>query len=157
MHIGIIIHSQSGRTAEVARLLSAALTAGGHGVDTTLLRTVGKVAPGSKSFDLKSVPSVDEFDCLIIGGPVWAFSASPVAMKFIRSLGRLTGKKVLCYVTKGLPFVWTGGTRALHVMNESLALSDADILPGEILWTPMAVNREKIRPVIDRIASACTA
>lgn len=155
MNIGIVIHSQSGHTAQIAKYLGNAFTEKGHDVDTSLLRTSGKVTPRSSSFELKSIPDVTDRDCILLGGPVWGFSASPVIIKYINHLGRLTGKKVLCFVTKGLPFLWTGGTQALKKMNLELSLSDATILDGEIIRTPGMPNEQKVRPVIDRMVTSC--
>ncbi|MBN1577623.1 MAG: flavodoxin family protein [Chitinispirillaceae bacterium] len=157
MKIGIIVHSQSGYTAKVARLLGAGFSKRGDDTETVLLRTVGKVAPRSTSFEIRNAPAVEDYDLIILGAPVWAFSASPVIMKYLGQLGRLTGKKVLCFVTKALPFLWTGGTQALGLMEGELALSGADILPGEIIRAPAYRSEAKLRPVIDRIVAACTA
>ena len=157
MKIGIVIHSQSGHTAQVAKYLVDAFKGKGHEVDISLLRTSGKVAPRSSSFELKSIPEVADCDCILLGGPVWGFSASPVICKFINTLGRLTGKKVLCFVTKGLPFLWTGGTQALARMNEELALSDATVFEGEIMHTFGMPGEEKVKPVIERIVARCLA
>ena len=154
MKIGIIIHSQSGVTAKVARTLGTTLTDKGYDVDTQLLRTTGKVAPRSTSFELKNVPDVADYDILLLAGPVWAFSASPVIMKYLNQLGRLTGKKVLCFVTKALPFQWTGGSQAIKKMEGALSLSDAEILPGEIIFASTVRNEADLKPVIDRIVAA---
>lgn len=157
MKIGIVIHSQSGHTAQIAKFLGNAFTGKGHEVDISLLRTSGKVTPRSSSFELKSIPDVTDCDLILLGGPVWAFSASPVILRFINSLGRLTGKNVLCFVTKGLPFLWTGGTQALSKMNEELALSDATILDGEIMHLIGMPKEEKVKPVIEGIVARCLA
>ena len=157
MNVGIFVHSQSGYTAKVAQLLGAAFKERGDDTDTILLRTAGKVAPRSTSFEIRNPPETDGYDVVILGGPVWAFSASPVIMKYLGQLGRLTGKKVLCFVTKGLPFLWTGGTQALNAMHEKLALSDATLLSGEIIWAPAHRSEAKLQPIIKRIVAACTA
>ena len=151
MKIGIILHSQSGTTAKVARVISSLLTDKGYDVDTHLLRTIGKVSPGSSSFELKNIPETDGYECLILAGPVWAFSASPVIMKYINQLGRLNDKKALCFVTKGLPFQWTGGTRALNTMESELALSGAEILPGAILYAFCIRKDSALRKAVEQI------
>ncbi len=156
MKIGIIVHSQSGYTAKVAQYLGSAFRNLGHDTDTILLRTAGKVAPRSTSFEIRNPPEADDYDVIVLGGPVWAFRLSPVIKKYVGMAGRLKGKKVLCFVTKGLPFNWTGGTQALKELNDELALSDATVLPGEIIWAPVNRSEAKLKPVIDRIVAACT-
>ncbi len=157
MKIGIIVHSKSGYTARVARLLGEAFNGRGDEADTLLLHPVGEVNPRSTSFELKAAPSVDGYDIVILGAPVWAFAASPVIMKYIRRLGPLSGKKLFCFVTKGLPFSWTGGIHALATMQQALAHSGAALLPGEIIWAPGSRTEAKLKKVVDRIVAACTA
>ncbi|MBN1757789.1 MAG: hypothetical protein JW863_05700 [Chitinispirillaceae bacterium] len=154
MKIGIVVYSQSGITAKVARTLATALTAKGHDIDITLLRTIGKLKPRSTDFEIKNAPSVDEFDALVVAGPVWAFTICPVILKYVRGLGKLSGKKVLCYVTKGLPFSWTGGTRALKEIEAELSLSDASVFPGEMILRAKTGNDATLRPYIDRMVGA---
>ena len=43
MHVGIVIHSQSGHTANLARAIAARLRENGHEVDIELLRPKGSV------------------------------------------------------------------------------------------------------------------
>jgi flavodoxin len=81
MNVGIFVHSQSGYTAKVAQLLGAAFKKRGDDTDTILLRTAGKVAPRSTSFEIRNPPEIDGYDVVILGGPVWAFAASPGIMK----------------------------------------------------------------------------
>ena len=154
MKISIIIHSQSGFTAKVARALDTTLTGKGHEVDTQLLRTSGKVAPRSKDFELKNIPDVKDCDVLVLGGPVWAFGPSPVIMKYIAQLGRLSGKKVFCFVTKGLPFGWTGGTQAIKAMRGELSMSDAELLPGEMLHMSIVRSDRRLQDAVNRMAAA---
>lgn len=155
MNIGIIVHSQSGCTASVARALDAAFTARGDSCSTKLLRTSGNVAPRSKSFEIKSAPPVDEYDTIILGAPVWAFCASPVIMKYISGLENVKGKKVLCFVTKGLPFNWTGGTRAIRQMEGGFELTGATLLPGAIITTTATHIKGKMQRFVDNILAAC--
>jgi len=157
MKTAIVIYSQSGHTAEVAKALGAVFTARGHEVDITLLRTAGNVTSRSGNFELRSVPDIKEYDCIIIGGPVIGFRASPVTMKFLAQTGRLDGKKVLCLVTKGLPFLWTGGTQALRAMEEELALSQAQQLPGEIIFAGNIRNKVRLDGIVTAIADRCGA
>ena len=156
MKIGIIIYSQSGATANVAKKLDAALTAGGHEVDTTLLRTTGKVKPRDTSVEIKNAPSVEPFDAIVVAGPVWAFTISPVILKYVKGLGKLTGKKALCFVTKGLPFAWTGGTTALKTLENELSLSGATICPGELIHTGKARSTTALEPYIARMVESLT-
>lgn len=157
MKVAIVIYSQSGTTAQVAKALSAVFTDKGHEVDTTLLRTSGNVSSRSGAFELRSVPDIKPYDCIVIGGPVMGFRASQVTMKFLGQTGRLDGKKVLCMVTKGLPFLWTGGNQALRAMEGELSLSQAELLPGEIIFAHNVKSSEALRGIVTAIAERCGA
>jgi len=157
MKVAIIIYSQSGTTAQVAKALGAVFTEKGHEVDISLLRTSGNVSSRSGSFELKTVPDVKSYDCIIVGGPVMGFRASPVSMKFLNLIGRLDGKKVLCMVTKGLPFLWTGGRQALRAMEAELSLSQAEQLEGEIIFARDVKNSATLTTIVTAIAKRCGA
>lgn len=157
MKIGIVIYSQSGITAKVAKTLASALSAKGHDVYTTLLRTIGKVKPGSTDFEIRNAPSPDEFDAIVVAGPVWAFTINSVILKYVRGLGKLSGKKALCFVTKGLPFLWTGGGRALKALEAELSLSDAILQPGVIINRMKTGKDDTLRPYIEQMVDALSS
>lgn len=157
MKVGIIVHSQGGYTALVAKMLADTFREKGiEEVDLVLLRTSGKVAPRSSSFELKTIPSVKEYDIVLLGGPVWAFTASPVILKYVEELEeRMSNKKLLCFVTKGLPFHWTGGTQALKAITEPLILLGPQVLEGEIIWSLAAGKGDKLKAIVNRMVTKC--
>ncbi|MFP4162829.1 MAG: flavodoxin family protein [Chitinispirillaceae bacterium] len=155
MKIGIVVHTSSGHTLTFARAVESKLKSRGHQVDVLGLRTIGAVTPGSRSkFELKSPPELDEYDLVMVGGPVWAFKASPVIMKFLAQVKSLKGKKALSFVTMGLPFKFTGGERAIRMMNEELEASGADVLSGEMLHYMFKTDQKKLEEAVERICSA---
>lgn len=155
MKIGIVVHTSSGHTLAFARAIEAKLKSNGHEVEILGLRTIGAVSPGSRSkFELKNPPELDAFEFLLIGGPVWAFKASPVVMKYLAQTGNLKGKKALPFVTMGLPFRFTGGERALRMMSEELEMSGADVLPGVMLHYMFKVDQNKLDKAVERVSSA---
>lgn len=157
MKVGIIVHSQGGYTAFVAKMIADKFREKGvEDVDIVLLRTSGKVAPRSSSFELKTVPSVKEYDIVLLGGPVWAFTASPVILKYVEELEeKMSNKKLLCFVTKGLPFNWTGGTQALKAMTEPLSLLGPQVLEGEIIWSLVTGKGNRLKTIVERIVNKC--
>ena len=154
MKVGIVIHTSSGHTLAFARAIESKLISKGHKVEIIGLRTIGAVTPSGRSkFQLKSPPELDEFDTVLVGGPVWAFKASPVIMKFLAQTKSLKGKKGLSFVTMGLPFKFTGGERAIHMMNEELEASGADVLDGETLLYLFKANQKRMDEAVERICS----
>ncbi|MFP4014377.1 MAG: flavodoxin family protein [Chitinispirillaceae bacterium] len=155
MKIGIVVHTSSGHTLAFARAIESKLKSHGHEVEIIGLRTIGAVSPGARSkFEVKNPPEVNEFEVVLVGGPVWAFKASPVVMKYLSQVGSLKGKKALPFVTMGLPFRFTGGERALRMMGEELEMSGADVLPGVMLHYMFKADQKKMDEAVERVCSA---
>lgn len=140
MKIGIIIYSLSGNTAFVAGNLKEKLLAAGHEVNLEQVSTVGKGPPAEKTFQLKTAPGVSGYDGLIFGSPVHAFSLSQVMSAYLDQLPSLQGKKVACFVTKLLPFHWTGGNRAVARMKKV-----CESKGGEVCGSAVAVFKKSRR------------
>jgi flavodoxin len=156
MKIGIIIHTQSGHTAHFARAIAAKFNSNGHEAEIEMLRTSGQVSPGSRKFTIKNSPEVEQFDAILLGGPVWAFKASPVIMAYLSQLNHIKNKKVLSFVTMMLPFTFMGGKQAIKAMNQELEASGGNVLPGEILQFFFKANPQKMEQAVERIYDAIT-
>jgi flavodoxin len=148
----IAVHSQSGHTALLAKQTAGVLNAAGHETDLQLLRPKAFAKPRMKNVELKDVPDVAPYDLVIVGGPVWAFSASPVTMSFLSSIPNLKGKKALALATYSLPFKGFNANRAISAIEAQLDLLGADVLPGEALHWMIPPSEDKQRSFARRIA-----
>lgn len=149
MKIGIIVHSYSGNTLAVANKIQRALLKSGHSVDVEQIKILGGEQPNTNQFQLKSPPGVIPYDALIFGAPVRGFSISPVIAAYLNQLSTLSGKKVICFITKHLSSNWTGGTRAIKEMkNISESKGGSVIGTGVVFWK--SKNRES---EIDELAN----
>ncbi len=151
MKIGIIVHSKSGHTFNVAQKLAAKCTEKKLNTDVFRLKAEGKIVPHAKKITISDPPAIGSFDVLIFGGPVWAFDASPVIAAYLRSIGNCKGKKIICFVTMGFPFAFLGGNQALTTINKLLDKSGANILPGEIINRSSLINTSKLESIVDKI------
>jgi len=137
MNMGIIFHSKSGTTRGFSKLIFESLTKNGHAVEIIELQTEKPADPGTirrgEEIKILNLPDCGKFDILIIGGPVWAFTASPVIITFLNNLLGISGKKVLPFVTMGFPFAFMGGKQALRLMSIKAAELGADVLEGIII------------------------
>ncbi|MBN1604557.1 MAG: hypothetical protein JW915_23310 [Chitinispirillaceae bacterium] len=154
MKVAIILHTQSGRTSELARKIAEVFRNASHEVDIYMLRTVGNVTPRSTKFEIKNSPVLTDEDWVIFAAPVWAFKASPVIMKYFATLKNLKGKKVMNIVTKSLPFDWTGGTQALASMNSETETSNGDTLQGIIVQSYIKISADKQTEVANKALKA---
>jgi NAD(P)H dehydrogenase (quinone) len=154
MHIGIVIHSQSGHTATVAKAIAEKFREAGHEVDIKLLLTTGMPRPGSRRFTICNAPDEEDmaqWEAILVGGPVWGLKASPVIIEFLTWLKKLDGKKALSFVTHGLPWPALGAHQAISAMNEDLNASGGTVMPGEILHYFFGVKKEKLNAAAERI------
>lgn len=137
MKIGIIIHSKTGTTLKFAKLIARKLLSKGQTVDLTVLATDIPVNVASMKqeakFTITNLPDCGKYDAIIIGGPVWGFSASPVIMECLRKIDSVSGKKVLPLVTMGLTFPGMGGKQAIKQMSTEASGKGGVVLPGKII------------------------
>jgi len=141
MKIGIIVHSNTGNTLSVAKRLEKTFSENGHRAKVKKLKLPEDFKPGSSDIEFLSVPSLDKYDCLVFGSPVEAFSLSAVMVKYLKEKApSLKGRKGLLYVTKALPFNWTGGNRAIKQMKKLVSAKG-----GKVMETGIVVWKEKHR------------
>ena len=82
----------------------------GHQVDLVQLQTEGKVHPRATANDFKvtNLPHGKKYDALLVGGPVWAFTASPVLAVAVKNLKNIKGKFRPALCDHGLPLQGLG-------------------------------------------------
>ena len=143
MNIGIIVFSQTGNTDQVGGILQEKLIAEGHKAELESIIINSDARPGAREFQIINAPDVEQYDAIIFGAPVQAFSAAQVMVRYLASLASLQGKKVGCYVTKQLPFNWTGGNRAISQMQGACEAKGASVYAtGIIHW--QSKDRDKV-------------
>ncbi len=136
MHIGVIYYSQTGNTRLVAEQLEKKLTAAGHDVSVNEIKIEGKTPAQAGKFKLTAIPDPNNFDAVIFGAQVQAFSLNPVMKEYLEQLPGLEGKKAALFVTKQLPLVWTGGTGAVATMKKVCEEKGLRVLGSEIVvWS----------------------
>ena len=151
MEIGIIVYSKTGNTYSVAEKLQKKLKADGHSVELEEVKPVGEVKP-KENITFENKPNIDTYDAVIFGSPVHAFSLAPAMKEYLNQIQSLEGKKVACYVTKGLPFKSTGGKQAISQMTEIIQLKDGNLLGTDILvWK--GGKLENIIKLVDKLSA----
>jgi flavodoxin len=132
--IGVIVYSRTGATLDFADRIAQKLRERGHSVELTVLKTDGQVRPPRpEGFKLVNVPDCEKYDAVLVGGPVWGFTAAPPVVACIKDLNGVAGKKLLPFVTMRLPFEGMGGTRAIEAMRVAAQGVGAIVMPGMIV------------------------
>lgn len=137
MKIAIIVHSKTGTTRKFADRIDCKLREDGHTTKLIQIETDVPITSGSvrrcEKFAITNLPDITESDTVLLGGPVWGFSASPVIIECMNALGDFKGKKVIPFVTAGFPFKFMGAKQAIALMSRNAAAKNADIMPGAII------------------------
>lgn len=113
---------------------------------------VGGDRPENKEkIKLENPPSVDDYDALIFGAPVHAFSLAAAIQVYLEQILSIQDKKVALFVTKGLRFEWTGGTRAVNQMKKTCQSKGGIIVgTGIIVWNKK--RDKKIAEVVQKFS-----
>jgi NAD(P)H dehydrogenase (quinone) len=156
MKIGVFVHSQSGNTARFGLAITHALREKNQDVDVELLRPLGKVRPRARHIEFRTLPEIEEYDVLLFGGPIWAFSASPVLLSLFNRLPSLKGKKTLCFTTSALPPSFSE-KKAQNRMRDSLESLGATVLPGVSLFWGLWCGKKKLDAAVDKVISTVLA
>ena len=151
MKIGIIVYSQTGNTLSVAEKLEEKLTAAGHSAEIEQVTVAGGRKSGERAFQLESRPDVSQYEALVFGAAVEAFSLSPVMMNYLTGIDSLQGKQVACLVTQFFPYPWMGGNRAIRQMRK-LCESKGAAIRGTAVVNWVGYRRAKTTArAIDRL------
>ena len=135
MKIGIVIHSYTGNTLEVAQKIQDNFLENGKDVEIQRVSMVGGDKPRGKDINFETLPDLEKYDALIFGSPVHAFSLSLAMKTYLEQIHSLKDKKIVLFVTKGNRFNWMGGNQAIKKMSK-ICQSKGGILLGSgiIVW-----------------------
>lgn len=133
MKIGIIVYSQTENTYSVALKLQDKFSTDGNEVDVQRVVTKGDTSPQAKDVEFQNAPEVAEYDTIIFGAPVHAFNLAPAMTAYLEQIPSLQNKKIACFVTKGLPFNWTGGNKAISKMKEICQSKGGTVVGTDII------------------------
>ena len=144
MKTGIIVFSQTGNTLSVAKRVQETIVAPDNEVSILRVSALNEEEADVWKIQLSDNPEASGFDVLIFGSPVHGFSLAPVMMVYLNQNSALSGKKVACYVTQGLPRAWMGGKRALRQMVDICEKKGASIYSKGIVNWPKPLVREEL-------------
>lgn len=154
MKIGIIVYSQTGNTFSVAQKLKEKLATAGHTVNLERLTPVGDVQKDPKNARFEKLPDLSGYDALVFGAPVQAFSLAAVMAAYMKQLPSLQGKKIACFVTKGLPFAFTGGSSAISQLTKSSESKGGNVVGTGIVYWGKKGRESQINDVVANLSSS---
>ena len=83
MHIGIIFYSFSGHTQSITHEIAEKLSAAGHQVSINQLETAAPLNLIAQTVELKSIPSIESYDVILIASPVHGGRISSPIARFL--------------------------------------------------------------------------
>lgn len=152
MKVGIIVHSHTGNTLNVAKRLEEKLLSAGHSVKLEQVVAINEDPSAAQSIQLKTIPDTSAYDVLIFGAPVRAFSLSPVMKVYLSQLSSLQEKKVCCFVTHFLPFAWMGGKNAIKQFQNACESKHANVYETGIVNWSSRQREKKIAEVVEKLS-----
>ncbi len=154
MKLGIIVYSKSGNTLSVAKTMQETLTTQGYEAELVSLEVEGEIRPDAKSVQFKNMPDLNQYEGLVFGSPVHAFSLSMPMKSFLEQAQDLKGKKVAVFVTHHLA-KWMGGTRTLSTMAKRSESKGATVVAaGVVRWKNPEVRVQQIQSTIEAVSKA---
>lgn len=152
MNIGILVHSKTGNTLSVVKLLEERLIRKGHTVSIERIVPDNEDQPDKSKVSLVSAPSVSGFDSIILAGPVHGFSPSPAMQKWIETSGDLNGREIPLIITQQLPFPWMGGNGTVRKITSQLQKKGASVPVSSIVNWGSGKRQMLIDNAVSRIS-----
>ena len=109
MHIGIIVHSQTGNTWSVAVKLKEELEKAGHSAALERLKVAGDSKPGTPDARFEALPDLTPYDGLVFASHVEGFALPPVMQRYLADMAPLNGKPVAPSADPIFPVPLDGG------------------------------------------------
>lgn len=135
MKIGIIIHSNTGHTLEVAHELEKSLSAH-HLVTIEKVSSINEEESQRGNVVLKDNPQLDQYDLVVLGSPIHGFMISKTMIAYLKQLADHPSTKVFLYVTHFFPTAGLGGKQGIRqfkklIQDKKLIVTSSAIIP----WT----------------------
>jgi len=153
MKIGIILFSQTGNTLSVGKKLQENFASAGHNVELESLKVSGELRPAGKNIQFETLPDIEEYDVLVFGSPVWAFSLSSPMSKYLSQIASLQGKKVALMATQQFPFPWLGGNHAINQMKKLCEEKGASVSVSGIINWGKSNREQQIVEVVNKLST----
>lgn len=136
MKIGIIVHSVTNNTLRFAENIKTALSKNDFSIELIHIKTdipiEGGTAGHMPEYKILNLPDCSQYDIVLFGGPVWAFSANPVIMRCIEE-SNIENKHIIPFVTMMFAFPFLGGGNAMRMMKRMILQKQGISLKGSIL------------------------
>jgi len=149
VRIGIYVHSESGNTLSVAEAIKEKIQSPERQIEIIHLKRPDGIGTDVVDFKFDAISQPNEFDAILFGAPVNAFSLSSYMKAFMNQINSLDGKKVLCFMTQAFPYKWLGGNKGMEQLtNLCIAKNGVVVGKGIVNW-----HRENKDSIVKELAA----
>jgi len=152
MNIGLIIHSQTGHTLEIAEKLIPVLQSQGH--QTTLFHIKAEKTNNGKAPQPLELPNLEGFEGIVFGSHVEAFQLAIPMKLALEKIVSLKGKVIGCVVTQQLKKPWLGGSWASMKMSKICESKEGSVKAVTSVQWSSNEKQELIEHAIKALAEA---
>ncbi|MFW6298996.1 MAG: flavodoxin family protein [Bacillota bacterium] len=153
MKIGMMVHSETGHTMDVAHAIETALKKEGYEVEIRSVVAKSK-RPWKESMpSIKETPDPNGYDVLILGAPVWGFTLSRVMEEYLFQVRPIETKRLILFSTGALPRFF-GGKRAMKIMHDISKVPEAKTIYAGSVRFPRKKKPRFKREVVDAAVRA---
>jgi flavodoxin len=153
MKIGIILYSYSGNTLSVGERLKQALLSKGYEVSLERIKVNDEGPQSGNTIQLSEIPDASQYDAIILGAPVQAFSLNPIMKVYLRKLPDLQGKKISCFVTEYFSKAWMGGNHAIKQIKRMVHNKNGIVTDSGVVNWSNTMRERQIDEIICRFSS----
>lgn len=154
MEIGLVVHSHTGNTLSVSKIVKEEIEKLGHSVVLEQLQPIDEEGTLKGKFELSSLPDLSSYDLVLIGAPVWGFAPSGVIKEYLLKSNSLMGKKIFVFVTQSLPFPCLGGNGSIKKLDEICTGKGGHVIGTGIVNYTKKKKESKILELLEKLKRA---
>ena len=151
MDIGIIVYSHTGHTLSVSNKLQERLSSRGQKVTLERLVTTLPLTMSAVTAELKTIPTIQPYDAVILGTPVRGGTPTPPMKAFLEQIASFEGKMVAFLVTGFFPAKW-GRNQTIAELEAICRSKNAVVCgSGSVGWFSLA-RKQQVKKAVDSLS-----
>lgn len=152
MSIGILVYSLTGNTLSVAEKIKEELKQKGKSAVIERITILGETQNGAGSVVLKHIPDLSNYDTVIIGSPINAFSLSVPMKKYLKLHADVKGKQLHCFVTQYFKHPILGGNKGIRQIKNLCLLKGGTVQKSAIVHWSSPNREEQIKEAVKKLS-----
>lgn len=149
MKIGINFYSETGHTKQACQDLAERFKSNGH--DVFLNEITVEDVQSNKT--LKDIPSMDNYDILILGTPVQGFSLPVPMVEYLKKTQMPKKQKLGVIITQYFKVSWLGANHTMKQLLNGCAYANPDLYGYSVVHWSSKRRAEQLIKAIDKLTN----